>query len=167
MQLALTGLFQARWTEQIHDEWTRSVLATRPDILPGSLARCRQLMDAHVPDCLIAGYEALIPTLTLPDPNDRHVLAAAIHGCVGAIVTFNLSDFPAPTLEQFAITALHPDEFITQLYDEYPDSVLPAIRLHRASLKSPPTTPDEYLAAIERCQLPRTATRLRPNATQI
>lgn len=80
MRLALTDLFQARWTDRIHDEWTRNVLGNRPDITPESLARCRQLMDEHVPGCLVTGYEALISTLTLPDPDDRHVLAAAVHG---------------------------------------------------------------------------------------
>jgi len=71
MRLALTGLFQARWTEQIHDEWTRNVAANRPDITTESLARCRRLMDEHVPDCLVTEYEALIPTLALPDLDDR------------------------------------------------------------------------------------------------
>jgi hypothetical protein len=69
MQLALTDIFQARWTDQIHDEWARSVLADRPGVTAESLARCRRLMDEHVPDCLISGYEAMIPTLTLPDPD--------------------------------------------------------------------------------------------------
>src|SRR3954468_18597089 len=78
MRLALSDLFQARWTDEIHDEWTRSVAADRPDISPASLSRSRKLMDEHVPDCLIGGYEPLIPSLTLPDPDDRHVLAAAI-----------------------------------------------------------------------------------------
>ena len=66
MQLALADLFQARWTDEIHDEWTRNVLANRPDISPASLARCRELMDEHVPDCLVTEYEALIPTLHFP-----------------------------------------------------------------------------------------------------
>ena len=120
MRLALTDLFQARWTDRIHDEWTRNVLANRPDVTPESLARCRQLMDEHVPDCLVTGYEALISTLTLPDPDDRHVLAAAVHGGAGSIVTFNLDDFPASVLEQFHTEAVHPDEFIVRLWDESP-----------------------------------------------
>ena len=117
MQLALADLFQARWTDEIHDEWTRNVLADRPDITPASLARCRRLMDEHVPDCLVTGYEPLIPTLTLPDPDDRHVLAAAIHGGAELIVTFNLGDFPASVLEPYDIEAVHPDEFIARLWD--------------------------------------------------
>jgi PIN domain len=101
MRLALTDLFQARWTDQIHDEWTRNLLTNRPDVTTESLARCRRLMDAHVPDCLVTGYESLIPTLSLPDPDDRHVLAAALHAGAGSIITYNLSDFPASVLDQF------------------------------------------------------------------
>jgi len=167
MRLALTDLFQARWTNQIHDEWTRNVAVNRPDITLASLARCRQLMDQHVPDCLVTGYEVLIPTLTLPDPDDRHVLAAAIHGGAGLIITFNLSDFPASILERFDIEAIHPDEFIVRVWDERPADVLEAMRLQRAGLKKPPKTAVEYIATLEQCQLPETAARLRPYAAQI
>jgi predicted nucleic acid-binding protein len=167
MQLALSNLFQARWTDEIHDEWIRNVLANRPDISPGSLARCRKLMDEHVPDCLVTGYEQLIPSLSLPDPNDRHVLAAAIHGGAACIVTFNLTDFPASTLGQFHLEAIHPDEFVSRLWDDHPDGVLHAMRLHRASLTRPPKTAAEYFATLEQCRLPETALRLRPHADEI
>lgn len=163
MQLALTDLFQARWTDAIHDEWTRSVLADRLDVTPESLARCRRLMDEHVPDCLVTGYEPLILTLTLPDPDDRHVLAAAIHGGAESIVTFNLGDFPASVLDQFHIEAVHPDEFVARLWDEQPAAVLQAARLHRASLRRPAKTPAEYLATLEQCRLVETIGRLRPH----
>ena len=167
MQLASTELFRARWTDEIHDEWTRNVLVNRPDISSASLARCRRLMDLHVPDCLITGYESLIPTLTLPDAGDRHVLAAAIHGDAGLIITFNLSDFPASILGQFHIEAIHPDEFIARLWDEHSDAVLRAVSLHRASLKRPAKSAAEYLATLAQCQLPETAARLRPLAAEI
>jgi hypothetical protein len=167
MQLALADLFQTRWTAEIHDEWIRNVLANRPDLSPASLERCRKLMDEHVPDCLVAGYEPLIPTLTLPDPDDRHVLAAAIHGGAGVIVTFNLGDFPASALDQFHIEAVHPDEFIVRLCDEQLDAVLHAARLHRASLKRPPKTVAEYLSTLEQCRLPETVARLGLHCDEI
>jgi len=167
MRLALADLFQARWTDRIHDEWTRNVAAKRPDITPASLARCRQLMDKHVPDCLVTGYEALIPTLTLPDPDDCHVLAAAIHGGAGFLVTFNLSDFPAEILEPLDIEAVHPDEFVVRLWDEHLPAVLEAMRLQRAGLKKPPMSAPQYIATLAQCQLPETADRLRPYAAQI
>lgn len=160
MQLALTDLFQARWSDAIHDEWIRNVLANRPDIRPKSLARCRELMDRHVPDCLVTGYEPLIPTLALPDPDDRHVLAAAIHARAERIVTFNLADFPTATLASYGIEAVHPDAFIVSLWEADSPSVLDAVRLHRASLKRPPRTPAEYLATLGQCRLVQTVSRL-------
>ena len=78
LELALSDLFRAKWTEQINDEWMSHLLANRPDLTAAQLARTRALMQAHVRDCLVEDYEALIDTLTLPDPDDRHVLAAAI-----------------------------------------------------------------------------------------
>ena len=167
VRLALSDLFQARWSDEIHDEWTRNVLADRPEISPASLTRCRRLMDLHVPDCLVTGYESLIPTLTLPDADDRHVLAAAIHGGAELIVTFNLSDFPTSILGQFHIEAIHPDEFVSRLWDEQPDSVLEAVRLQRAGLRNPPKSAAEYLVTLEQCRLPETAARLRLFAAQI
>ena len=167
MQLALSDLFQARWTDQIHDEWTRNVLANRPDISPASLARCRKLMDEHVPDCLVTGYEALIPTLTLPDPDDRHVLGGGDSRRGGLIITFNLSDFPASVLGQFHIEAIHPDEFIARLWDEHSDAVLQAMRLHRASLKRPPKTAAEYWRRSNSVSFPRRLLGFGRYATQI
>src|SRR4051812_27882011 len=167
MQLALADLFRARWSEEIHDEWTRNVLANRPDIRPESLARCRELMDRHVPDCLVVGYEALIPTLALPDPDDRHVLAAAIHAQAEVIVTFNLRDFPASVLGGFGVEAIDPDEFIVRLWDEQAAGVLAAAKLQRASLKRPPKTVAEYLATLEQCRLTETVARLRSHEDQI
>lgn len=167
MRLALTGLFQARWTDEIHDEWTRNVLANRPDITRESLDRCRKLMDEHVPDCLVTGYEALIPTLLLPDPDDRHVLAAAIHGGADSVVTFNLGDFPASVLGRYDLEAVHPDEFILRLCDESQESVLDAVRRHRAALTRPPKSAADYLATLEQCRLTETAARLRSYENEI
>ena len=76
LHLAATDLFRARWSEWIHIEWMRNLLARRPDLSRERLQRTRQLMDQSVPDCLVTGYEGLIDSLNLPDSNDRHVLAA-------------------------------------------------------------------------------------------
>ena len=78
MQLASSDLYRAHWTSDIHDEWIRNLLKNRDDLTIVQLTRTRELMDAGVPDCLVKDYHNLIPTLELPDPDDRHVLAAAI-----------------------------------------------------------------------------------------
>ena len=93
LRLSMTGLFAAKWTNQIHDEWIRNVLMSRPE-LKDKLSRTRELMDKAVPDSLVAGYEPLMENLQLPDTDDRHVLAAAIRSGAQAIITFNLKDFP-------------------------------------------------------------------------
>ena len=95
MHLALADLFRAKWTEEIHAEWIRGVLANRTDLTHEQLNRTRDLMNTHVRDCLVTGYEPLIGGLSLPDPDDRHVLAAAIRSQADLILTFNLKDFPA------------------------------------------------------------------------
>jgi hypothetical protein len=97
MHLALADIYRARWTNAIHEEWIRSVLKNRPDLTRAQLERPRDLMNAHARDALVQGFEDLIPSLSLPDPDDRHVLAAAIRGRVDAIVTYNTKDFPAET----------------------------------------------------------------------
>lgn len=161
MYLAMTDLYRARWTDAIHQEWMRNVLRDYPDVTQEKAERIRDLMNAHVRDCLVASYEDLIPTLTLPDPDDRHVLAAAISCGAEVIVTFNLSDFPADTLHQYGVEAQHPDEFVAHLLDLHPGTVCSAAKRQRESLKRPPKTVEEYLQSIERCQLPKTATQLR------
>jgi predicted nucleic acid-binding protein len=164
MRLALLGAFRARWSAGVHEEWIRSVLANRPDLTRAQLERTRQLMDAHAPESLVSGYEAIIETLTLPDPDDRHVLAAAITSQATIIVTFNLHDFPAASLHPHGIEAWHPDRFITHLLDQKPDTVCAAARQHRASLKNPPKTVAEYLTTLEQHGLPLTVARLHEYA---
>lgn len=94
IELSTAGLFRAKWSNTIHDEWTSSLLAKRPDLKSQDLAKTRSAMNAAVLDCLVENYESLIPSLNLPDQNDRHVLAAAIQGRADTIVTMNQKDFP-------------------------------------------------------------------------
>jgi hypothetical protein len=161
MRLALTDLYRARWTDMIHDEWTRSVLAQRSDLRAEDLNRTRTLMNAHVRDSLISGFEYLIPSVELPDPNDRHVVAAAIHAGASLIVTFNLRDFPAELLKQYNLVAQHPDEFIVDLLDLHATRVCQAAANHRRSLRNPPMSVDAFLDTLLRQGLPQTVDHLR------
>ena len=106
IRIAQAGLVRAKWTELIHDEWLRNVFKNNPHLSPERLARSRNLMNDAVRDCIVIDFEEWIPALTLPDPNDRHVLAAAIRADAEIIVTFNLADFPKETLARFGIEAL-------------------------------------------------------------
>ena len=161
MHLALIGVFRAKWSADVHEEWMRSLLKNRPDLTRDKLERTRQLMDKAAPDALVTGYEYLIPGLTLPDENDRHVLAAAIRSGASVIVTCNLGDFPPEALGPFDIEAQHPDEFILHLFDLAPSLVIEAAQDHRTSLKNPSKSVDEYLDSLEAQGLTQTASVLR------
>ncbi len=158
----MCGLFRAKWTDEIHDEWTRNLIENRPDLSPEKLARTRQLMNAAVPDCLVSGYEAITPGLSLPDPDDNHVLAAAIRAAASAIITFNLRDFPDAALAPYAIEAQHPDEFIQHQFGLDQSLVVIAAQRCRARLVRQPFSVAEYLDCLERQSLPLTVAELRP-----
>lgn len=162
MHLACTGLFRARWTERIHDEWMRNVLANRHDLKPEQLQRTRALMDQAVPDCLVTHYEDLEGQLALPDVDDRHVLAGAIVGRADVIVTFNLKDFPAAVLAPKGVEAQHPDDFIRHLIDLHAGAVVAAVRAQRDTLKHPPCNARKLLDTFLQQRLPTTVAALEP-----
>lgn len=161
MHLAVTDLYRARWTDRIHDEWIRNVLKDRPDLKPEQLARTRELMNAHVRDCLVTGYEQLIPSVELPDADDRHVVAAAIYSGASLIVTFNLKDFPAKALLPHNLVAQHPDDFVYDLLDLHPALVCQAAAEHRRALKRPAKSADDYLDTLLRQGLTQSVGTLR------
>jgi len=167
MRLSLQGLFRAKWSNMVHEEWMEAVQRDFPNITRLQLERTRDLMNQNAIDSLVTGFEQRIDSLKLPDPDDRHVLAAAITGFAARIVTFNLKDFPSALLQPYGLKAQHPDEFIIQLMDLNVESVCAAARQHRLNLKNPPKTAEEYIATLERQGLTKTVARLRECAALI
>ncbi|WP_260291943.1 PIN domain-containing protein [Sedimenticola hydrogenitrophicus] len=158
--LATSGLYSAKWTERIYDEWwTRNLVKQWPE-LKSALSRTRELMDRAVPDCLVTGYESLIEGLALPDPNDRHVLAAAIRCGAQIIVTHNLKDFPADVLDLYGVEAMLPDEFLEYQFGLRPELIIKAAKAQRARLQNPPKTPEEFLERLAAQGLVVTAEKL-------
>jgi len=164
MHLALADLFRARWSDRVQEEWISAPLNVRPDLTHEQLVRIRTLMEAHAGEAVVSGYEHLIEQLTLPDADDRHVLAAAIHGGATVIVTANLRDFPAAALAGHGIVAQHPDAFLHELFKSNPGDVLDALRTLRLDLTNPPRTAVELLSLMEGQNLTASARALRPFA---
>jgi predicted nucleic acid-binding protein len=161
LRLARQGVVQPRWSDTILDEVFRNILANRPDLPAQALDRTRELMSSRFPAARIEGHEALIPSLDLPDADDRHVLAAALHARAALIVTFNLRDFPATVLEPKGVVAVHPDDFVLERIADGIEPVLAALRAQVAGLSRPPTTVQDLLARLQECGLPRAVARLR------
>jgi predicted nucleic acid-binding protein len=160
IELARIGVFRACWSNDIHDEWIRNLKANRPDLDPLKIMARRRAMDAALPDCLIENYRYLIPALTLPDPDDRHVLAAAIAGHASVIVTYNLKDFPASALDTYGIEAQHPDTFLTHQRGLDEQAFLECARRCRRRLKNPPVSAGDYLATLRKVELVLVAAEL-------
>lgn len=160
MSLAADGLYRAKWSQQIHDEWTRNLLKNRKDLTPEQMERCCTCMNAAVPDSLVTGYEDLIDSLTLKDPDDRHVLAVAIRSNADSIVTFNQKDFDETELSKFDLYSEHPDEFICNVIETYTPKVISTVREMRARLSNPAKPADEFLETLRNQGLPQSVEKL-------
>jgi len=161
IQCASDGLFRAKLTDQINQEWKTNLLKKRPDISIDQLNRTCELFERAMPDCMVTDYESLIDSLTLPDEKDRHVLAAAIRCNAQIIVTFNTKDFPSEELKKFDIQATHPDTFLRSQADLSLPIFLSSIKTIIKRLKKPPKTPDEYLIELASRELIQTASFLK------
>jgi predicted nucleic acid-binding protein len=161
LELAEARLYRPAWSAEIHAEWMRSVRTARPEVSPDKLQRRRAAMDEALPDACVSGHEVLIPALTLPDPDDRHVLAAAIRAKAEVIVTFNERDFPEAVLAGHGISPQHPDTFLRHLVDLSPALVRARVETMLAAWAHPPTAPEAFIGHLERCGLPETASALR------
>ena len=157
LYLAQTKLLRLRWSGRIHEEWMRAVAEER-GIDISRLARTRDLMDTAVPDAVVEGFEALEASIDLPDPDDRHVVAAAIRAGAGLILTFNDKDFPPTTLRALGLETRHPDLFLLHVHDLGPELFSEAVRRDLAHYVAPELSIETYLDSLRRAGAPRTAT---------
>jgi predicted nucleic acid-binding protein len=161
IRIAQAGLVRAKWTTTILDEVFGSLTKNRPDLDPAKLARTRDLMSGAIRDVHVVGHEPLIDVLDLPDPDDRHVLAAAIRARAQLIVTHNLRDFPADALRRWDVEAIGPDAFVRAQVDLDRDLVYAAVTRIADAWRTPPGTPDDVLDRLDREGLTETAAVLR------
>lgn len=151
------GLYQARWSRNILDEWTSRLLAHKPHLRESVMSQLAAMAEAF-PEALVEGYASLVPALTLPDPDDRHVLAAAIHTDANAIVTGNLRDFPARILDAHRLKAATADDFLARLFADDPEVSSSALRTMRTEYRNPAMTRHAFLSDLRRNGLERIAT---------
>lgn len=159
VRAGIVGFVQAKWTDKILDETFESIIGNRPDLDPVALRRTRELMNCAIRDCLVQGYEWRIQDLDLPDPDDRHVLAAAIHCEARVIVTRNLGDFPDAALAPFEMVARSPDDFLAGLVEEDPARMWQVITDIAVTVFGSPSG-DEMLARLKKNGLVKTASGL-------
>jgi len=148
-------LFTVKWSNGICGEWAR--VMRRMGIPQTEIdKRVRRMNDAF-PDALVENYEGLIEGLTLPDPDDRHVLAAAIKANANLIVTNNLADFAEAELAKYGLEAKSADEFLTDIIDLNHERALEAFKEMVANRRSPEMDAYEVLDELRHVGLKRTA----------
>jgi len=161
LHLAGVEMYKPKWTKKIQEELIKNLLLNIKDLKRENLEKTRDAMDSAFPDSNITNYEKIVNSISLPDINDRHILAAAIRINADFIVTFNLKDFPADHLQSYDIEVQHPDEFITNLIHLDKSKSLQALRNQVKSLKNPPKSIGDVLQTLEKCGLKNSVSNLR------
>lgn len=166
VQLGVAGMIEPRWSDRVHEEWIGALLRDRPDLSQDRLQRTRALMEDALLQSNVGAVQITDDVPHLPDPDDRHVLAAALIGSASLIVTFNTKDFPLNLLEPLGVVAVHPDAFLAVLLATAPEQFCAVVRTVRTRLQRPITV-SEYLDALAQIGLVQLAQRLRTHMTEI
>ncbi|CUX68018.1 conserved hypothetical protein [Agrobacterium tumefaciens str. Kerr 14] len=167
IQCAFDGPVKARWSDDIHDEWIRNLAANTPSLPVERLIATRDRMKAVLPEADVTHYRPLVGDLELPDPGDRHVLAAAIAGKATFIVTWNLKDFPANKLSPYGVISQSPDDFLFELHAAFPDASISSVASARRNLRKTVPTVEAFLEALEQGGLMKFSAVLRRNISKL
>ena len=157
---AQAGLFRARFTDEILNEWAHNLIRNKPQ-LEDSILQQKAAIHASFKECFVAGYAPLIPGLTLPDEEDRHVLAAAIKCSAQIIVTENHKDFPIDVLEKYGVETLGADDFLANTYDLFPKESVKVLKQVRLRYNNPSFNPTDFLLDLTKQGLSKLAAMVR------
>jgi predicted nucleic acid-binding protein len=161
IRLHIAGSCQLRWTDRILDECFNcfnAIQAERRNLSPVSLARTRRLMSEAVRGADVEHWQEALPSVPeLPDPDDRHVVAAAVVSGAGAIVTWNLKDFPGDSLRPLGVAVETPDQFIARLVRVDPSTVCKQVKIQAAALKNPALSVPDLLRHFHESALIQTS----------
>lgn len=138
LRAAEANLYSPRWSEEILEELRRNLQEDR-GLTEEQAQHLLTAMGSAFPEAMVAGHGSLIGRMT-NHPDDRHVLAAAVHCRAQVIVTDNLKDFPEAAISSYDIEAQTPDEFLQRLFDRYPEAMARIVVEQNASRQKPPET---------------------------
>lgn len=146
LRAADIGLYLPLWTDRILDEVERNLVAQQRTTEERARRR-RMAMEARFPTAVVTGYEGYIPAMP-NHPNDRHVLAAAVHADARVIVTRNLRHFPPPLIAPLRVTAQSADTFLMTLFNASPETMVEIVREQAAALTRPPLSVAQVLTRL-------------------
>ncbi len=154
LRLAERELYRPLWSEQVLVETVDAILEIHPTLDRDAVQRRLDGMNRSFADARVEGWLELESSLTLPDPDDRHVVAAALRGRADTIVTANVRDYPDEVLAPLGIAVVHPDAFLLDQLHLAPRVVLEVLREQTANTRRPPLTPTDLIARLARAGVP-------------
>lgn len=154
LAVAEEGLFRPLWSERILEEWARAARKIGPTGEVQARAEIA-LLHGRFPDASVRPGAATLARLWLPDPNDIHVLAAAIDGQADYIITLNAKDFPRGDLHAEGLHRSAPDAFLNDLWLAHPAKVAHAVHKVHAEAKRLDGTTRDLRALLKKARLYR------------
>jgi len=161
LSLANEQLFKVKWSELIQEEWSRKLLKNRKDLKKIQMQKAIEAMNTAFPDANVTGFEDLIQSISLPDQNDRHVVACAIRCNADLIVTSNTKDFPLKELSKYDLEIQTPDNLVSNLIDINSGLACQALKKLIKRLKNPPVTKKEVYTNLDSLGLKNSVEKLK------
>lgn len=160
LQLAHDNLYEAKWSQAILCELRRSLLRNAPHRSRRQVDHLLATMNRSFPNASVSGFEIYIQGLNLPDPNDHHVLAAAVVGKCDLLITQNVRHFPDEIMSSFGISVSSPDDFLAALLLSNPEKFCSSVSSVLSRLNNPAYTFDQYQSHLRLIGLIQTSTIL-------
>ena len=161
LRMADNEAFRPLWSEKVIDEARLALERVHPEVDPNRFRSRFRSMNEAFDDALVTGWEPLVGSFALPDPDDAHVVAAALVGRADVIVTENTKDFPDSALGPLGLKAVRLDEFLLDQFDLSPTSASWIIEEQAQAMKRPPVDADQLLDRLSRGGAPAFAQRVR------
>ncbi|MDR2113854.1 MAG: PIN domain-containing protein [Bifidobacteriaceae bacterium] len=154
LRCAEVELFYPLWSETVLNEVEQAISKVESGMAPARVIYRISHMEAAFPEASVKEYRYLEESIRLPDPDDRHVVAAAFLGGADIIVTSNLKDFPPTTCDLYGLEVVTPDNFLQDMFDLAPEVVRSVIWQQAQDSRRPPMSIDDVLASLERAGAP-------------
>ena len=163
LMLALTedSVHEIVWTERLLSEWERVIVREQRRSVESAASVTRAIRqffaDCEIPE---ADYAHLVGNMPGEDPDDRHHAAAAVAAGAGALITWNLDDFPAQELAGRGLRILDPDSYLCALHSELPLEISETVIRLAGEKRNPSMTVREAVTRLAKAGLPRFADRI-------
>lgn len=165
LRMADVGTFQPLWSARVIDEALRALSRIHTSVEPSRLQNRFVSMNQAFRSALVSGWEPLETSIRLPDPDDRHVVAAALRGRADVVVTENVRDFPHSMLSRLGLEVIRVDDFLLRLFEDRPKATRHVLTEQATALRNPPVSKSELLLMLERAGAPAFAAVVRSSDT--